>query len=575
MITCRDHKTPSLVDYWSYLGPKRRQMLDHSWAGLFRREILPHLPVQRLAACFDEGQGRPSKELHTSLGVLILQQLFNLSDQETVEQLAFNEMWHYALNVSDEQDRAKYMALRTLWGLRDLAIEQRLDGCLFELITERLRVAFTVDATRQRLDSVHTKSNMRRLGRIGLFVRTIRKFLVNLKRHHQGLFLSLPLELQARYLSRQAESLFSLVKPTETEQTLASLSRDAHELVERFSQQPEVQAMASYGLLKRLRTEQCDVAAEGEVTVARTKPAREVPSGSLQNPSDPEAGYSGHKGQGYATQVMETYSETKDATTLNLISHVEVAPAQVSDAGAVEPALASVMARDLAPAQMLADSLYGSDDNVQRAAAQGVELIAPVLGIEEKQEIKLKDFTYDESGAVTHCPQGQAPLKNGLVSRSGQRTAAFPAEICRDCPRRAKCPVRKGKNRYTLYYKVPAVRVSSRRGREQTEVFRERYRFRSGIEATMSQLDRRTGLKHLRVRGLAAVRYCVKLKAAGLNILRAAAVWAARTLQKALLAGDPQAMMRVVEQLCNLVRRLASVDPGSVGSKALGWKYCR
>ena len=39
----------------------------------------------------------------------------------------------------------------------------------------------------------------------------------------------------------------------------------------------------------------------------------------------------------------------------------------------------------------------------------------------------------------------------------------------------------------------------------------------------MSQLDRKTGLKHLRVRGLAAVSFCVTLKAAGLNLLRAAA----------------------------------------------------
>jgi len=39
----------------------------------------------------------------------------------------------------------------------------------------------------------------------------------------------------------------------------------------------------------------------------------------------------------------------------------------------------------------------------------------------------------------------------------------------------------------------------------------------------MSQLDRKTGLKHLRVRGLAAVSFCATLKAVGINILRAVA----------------------------------------------------
>ena len=41
--------------------------------------------------------GRPSKDLHVVIGVLLLQQLHDLSDAETVEALAFNMAWHYAL----------------------------------------------------------------------------------------------------------------------------------------------------------------------------------------------------------------------------------------------------------------------------------------------------------------------------------------------------------------------------------------------------------------------------------------------------------------------------------------------
>jgi hypothetical protein len=48
----------------------------------------------------------------------------------------------------------------------------------------------------------------------------------------------------------------------------------------------------------------------------------------------------------------------------------------------------------------------------------------------------------------------------------------------------------------------------------------------------MSAYDRRTGVKQLRVRGLKAVRCAAVLKAAGLNILRAAAVAVA-------LSGNP------------------------------------
>jgi hypothetical protein len=538
MISKKDHKTPTLVDPWWYLGAKRRKLLETSWAGLFQREILPILPIEILAPCFHAETGRPGKELHTALGVLVLQQQLDLTDLETVEQLAFNELWHYALNITDESDYAKYMCPRTLWGLRDWAVERGVANELFARITDKLAAVFTVDTTQQRLDSVHTKSNMRRLGRIGILARTIRKFLVNLKRHYRELFAELPAGLVERFLSKQSQSVFSMVKPSASAKTLAALSQDLYLLVERFSGCEDVARMTSYQLLKRVLDEQCAVVQGGadEPVQVAVKLPKEIAAGSLQNPADPDAGYSGHKGQGYSTQVMETYTENKAATTLNLITYVDVTAANVSDATAVTGALAEARERELGPAAVLADSLYGGDENRQAAEKQGTELVAPVMGQPEKNEIKLADFEYAESGAVIRCPLGQTPVKCRQSEETDHRTALFEAAACQACPRRGACPVKSGKKHFTLHYTDRAVRSSQRRAVEQTEAFKDRYRFRSGIEATMSELDRRTGLKRLRVRGLAAVRFCAKLKAAGLNILRAAAVQAARMVQAAQAA---------------------------------------
>jgi hypothetical protein len=66
--------------------------------------------------------------------------------------------------------------------------------------------------------------------------------------------------------------------------------------------------------------------------------------------------------------------------------------------------------------------------------------------------------------------------------------------------------------------------LAKRRANEETPEFRERYRFRAGIEGTISAYDARTGVKELRVRGLEAVRFCATLKATGINIFRAAVV---------------------------------------------------
>ena len=91
-----------LFDRWSDFGDKRRRLMEQSWAGVFRNHLLVELPVDDLCRHLDERMGRPSKDLHVVIGVLLLQQLHDLSDAETVEALAFNMAWHYALDVRSE-----------------------------------------------------------------------------------------------------------------------------------------------------------------------------------------------------------------------------------------------------------------------------------------------------------------------------------------------------------------------------------------------------------------------------------------------------------------------------------------
>ena len=204
MITIKNHNQKELFDPWEFLGPKRRQKLDRSWPGLFRNEILKELPVDKFVPFFRADFGRSTKELYTVLGVLVLQETLDLTDNETVDQLAFNTQWHYALNITEESDAAKYISPKTLWTMRSLAVEHKLDDILFENATNKLAEVFNVDTDNQRIDSVHIKSNMRRLGRINIFAKTIHKFLVNLKRNHQQHFDAIDKDLVDRYLTEKA-----------------------------------------------------------------------------------------------------------------------------------------------------------------------------------------------------------------------------------------------------------------------------------------------------------------------------------------------------------------------------------
>ncbi len=71
--------------------------------------------------------------------------------------------------------------------MRDTVGRLGLEQTIFTRVTDALKKLFALDPSKQWLDSVHIFSNMEHLGRIRLFVKTIRKFLVNLKRHHPDL----------------------------------------------------------------------------------------------------------------------------------------------------------------------------------------------------------------------------------------------------------------------------------------------------------------------------------------------------------------------------------------------------
>jgi len=543
MIHIKDHRQQDLFDPWSFLSPKRRELLDQSWAGLFQKGLLCELPVREVGSFFNDDFGRPTKELHTVLGVLLLQQTLDLTDEETVDQLAFNIQWHYALNITDESDSAKYMCPKTLWNMRSIVVDNSLDGTLFDHITDKLAKIFKVDTDNQRIDSVHIKSNMRRLGRIGIFASSISKFLVNLKRGHKELFDTIDEGVIDKYLSEKSLQCFAMVKPSESAKTLKSVSADLFDLVEQFKDHPEVKAMHSYKLLERVLKEQCNVSEDGKAVNVR-KP-KEIPSDSLQNPSDPDATYSGHKGQGYQVQVMETYCKDEEVKeqSLNLITHIEVEPAHNSDANALVPAIESSKERGLAPEELLADTLYGSDENCQKAAKLGVELVSPAKS-KDKEGITLSDFEVSEKGDVVSCPRGHAPVIT--KKKKTRHSVAFDSQHCSLCPFQETCPVKQGKNHHYLRYTDKEMRLAIRKAYEQTDEFKDRFRWRAGVEGTMSEYDRRTGVKHLRVRGFKAVRFCATLKAIGVNIFRATAVRRAVNKRKAPHGGALPALLHAI-----------------------------
>ena len=100
---------------------------------------------------------------------------------------------------------------------------------------------------------------------------------------------------------------------------------------------------------------------------------------------------------------------------------------------------------------MLADTLYGGDENVQAAEDRGVELVAPIPGREPEIDpaaLTLDDFAVDErTGRVEACPQGHTPLVVERDEEAGTTRIEMAPEVCGGCPFRNACPIHKTRGR--------------------------------------------------------------------------------------------------------------------------------
>jgi len=536
MFTLRDRRTGDLFDRWSDLGEKRRRLLERSWAGVFRDHLLVELPVDELRRHLDDRLGRPSKDLHVVIGVLLLQQLHDLSDAATVEALAFNMAWHYALDVRSEAD--SYFCEKTLRNYRRLLIEQGLDELLFRHLTDRLVEAFCVDTSRQRMDSTALRSAMRALTRLGIVVETISKFARELARRHPGLYRLIDDEVIRRYVVREGDGCFANTTPSISKRRLGESGQDLLALALQFRDTAAAK-LSSFAILERVLRDQFEVVDHDDDThgapLAAIRTPKDVPCDTVGNPSDPDASYNAHKGQGYMAQIVETYCEDDDrdesdeavAATPDLITHVAVHKMTVHDGHRLPDALDDLSERSLTPAIMLGDSHYGSSDNMALTRDRNIDLVAPARPPKgaTSGRLTLEDFTLNEEGLVLRCPNNVEPASTSLAKAKLQ--ARFDLSICRKCLDVERCPVQAAKHdgQFARFQYTPARAANQkRRLYERSEAFRDIYRWRAGIEATMSRLKYQMNLAHLRIRGMPAMRYVVNLRALGLNIHRCAAI---------------------------------------------------
>jgi transposase len=186
-----------------------------------------------------------------------------------------------------------------------------------------------------------------------------------------------------------------------------------------------------------------------------------------------------------------------------------------SDAGHLHVmAKATKDALDVKMLQVLTDEGYYNSEDLKACEDDGITPYVPIhegnRKLEKQGRFSRKDFSYDASADVYHCPAGKLlhPTKTPWPNASGRMELRYLSSktACDACPKRSRCLASDANTRSVSRWEHEAV-LERHRARMSSEQGRELMRRRSAIvEHPFGTLKCRAGYQHFLVRGFDRVR---------------------------------------------------------------------
>jgi len=275
----------------SVLTEKTRKRLLDGWAGIFRHVILELMPVETISGHFDPAMGRPTKELYSMAGLLLIKEFMDWTKDEALDAYSFHMDIHYALNLEPVTHE---ISMRTLERYINLFEDDNIAKTVMLEITVTLVDLLELNIDKQRLDSTHIFSDMASFGRTRLMGVAIKRFLTQVIRHNKEDYNSLEESFRNRYAPGVNQLFADTKKDSESRRLLRQqVAEDMYFVVRHFGSNAEHNGKDSYKAVERIFYEQCNV--HEDKVIIKQKTGGNV----IQNPSDPDATYDGHKGPGY------------------------------------------------------------------------------------------------------------------------------------------------------------------------------------------------------------------------------------------------------------------------------------
>ncbi len=475
----------------------------------FYEEVFSRIDEEMFEPLFVSGRGRPNAPLNSMLAAMILRELRHCTYEELFRSLDFDVLTRMAIGLTDMSETPFCPA--TLFNFQDRLVRyDREHGTnlfeeLFHSITGNLLKRFGVDASIQRCDSFRAMSNIANYGRVRLLVEVLLRLYRILKASDRKKVDS----ILGPYTSQSSDNYVYRLKPADLPRELSQLGAIYVRIFQLLGKTYAEDSV--YQTFRRVMSEQFEICADGSV---RVRKAKEIGSGSLQSPDDPEATFSaksGKKQKGYKVNVAETATPGNE---LNLINDVSVQPNNVHDGTMLADRMDVIKEHTPELNEMHTDGGYGG--SVLDPKMSEHEVLHVETGSKMGKARVNMIYESTDDGYQVSCP-----LQTSPAGRTRKRWKAdFNNEICGECSHREQCPTVQRRRKRTLYFDESWAKASIR-SRNIELIPEERRKLRANVEATVNEFTGCFNHKgKLRVRGLARSTLQILAAALAINFAR-------------------------------------------------------
>lgn len=458
--------------------------------------------------------------------VSVLQYAEGLSDRQAADQVRARMDWKYLLGLELDDPGFDFTVLGDF---RARLIEHGLQEKVLDVILDRCSQQGLLRAGgRQRTDSTHVLAAVRTLNRMEFVGETLRAAL-------EALAAAAPQWLASRvdagWVDRYGARVDSYRFPKGDDvraRWAEQVGRDGFAILDAVTAPHAPAWLREIPAVQVLdQAWQQQYQRDGEEV--RWREGKDLPPSRdrLASPYDTHARYGVKRGAGWCGYKIHV-SETCDRDAPHLITHVATTDATVTDTETTETVHQGLAGRRLLPEQHVVDAGYVTAAHIVAARDEyAVDLLGPVgLDTNQAEHFPHSDFRIDWQAKTVTCPRGKASA-SWSAQRKSSGTAVtrvhFAARDCAACPVRAKCTTAaNGKwGRGLTLLPADQQQVLDTRRREQvTEAWQQQYHIRAGVEATISQTVRRTGIRHTRYAGMDKTHLGHLFAAAAINIVR-------------------------------------------------------